>query len=307
MRKDNRGFTLVELVVSVALLAIILVPTVGMFTNSFKVQNKSALKTSITRVGQHIIENFKNKDYLGFSVGETSIDDYIRDRTESDTPLTVGTELLEGEDGNYLYKNENYNIEMKVKNVEVSALKNADMPDVSDNNNNYSGFDCAMTISEGGGFIIDKYNSNVEYYEIGSNFEDPINHITYTADYPTIIIKGNLNDDFEATLDKILIKNNYHIRVNETTLRQGIIRIVKNPIRELKVYIKGENLSIKKGKEGDGATSAQTKITTYYVEDGTNENSSDEILLDVEMTIYNANDKDIRDTFNFSFSVDKED
>ena len=53
--KNNRGFTVVELIVSIALLALILVPVAGFFTNSFRVQTRTSMKTSITRVSQYIM------------------------------------------------------------------------------------------------------------------------------------------------------------------------------------------------------------------------------------------------------------
>jgi len=67
MKENNKGFTVVELIVSIALLALILVPVAGFFTNSFHIQGKTEMRTAVTRVGQHIIENFKNKNYLGDS------------------------------------------------------------------------------------------------------------------------------------------------------------------------------------------------------------------------------------------------
>ena len=292
MKRNNRGFTLVELVVAVALLAIILVPTIGFFTNSFKVQNKSALKTSITRVGQHIIENFKNKNYLGFTISGVDLDDYVVAHVGN----LGGVKLLQDEDGDYSYNNGDYNIYMEVVSESLSELKNTkDMPDV----NNSSNFDCIIGISSSMAFA--RYKTNdVECVGVGSSFIDPIDGKRYTANYPTIIL-GNT-----FTGDKLLIENDYSI-TDGGTPKQGIVRIIKAIVSDLDVYIKGKNLSIKKGQEGDGATSAQTRLTTYYVGDGTKENSSDEILLDVKMVVYNKNDKDVKDTFNFSFPVDKED
>ena len=291
MKKHNRGFTLVELVVAVALLAIILVPTVGFFTNSFKVQNKSSLKSSITRVGQHIIESFKNKNYLGFTVSGANLSSYVNNHEGSLT----GVKLLQESDGDYTYNNGDYNVYMEVVGESTSEFGNADMPDVNDSSN----FDGIVEIDEEGNGGI--YNgSGVGFASIGSTFIDPINGQQYTANYPTII----LNNGFVG--DKLLIENEYFI-ADGGNPRQGIIRIVKAVVRDLDVYIKGKNLSIKKGQEGDGASSAQTRITTYYVGDGTREGSADEILLDVKMTIYNKNDKEVREAFNFSFPVDKED
>jgi prepilin-type N-terminal cleavage/methylation domain-containing protein len=291
MKKDNRGFTLVELVVSVALLAVILVPTIGMFTNSFKIQNKSALKTSITRVGQHIIENFKNKNYLEFTVNGVNLADYV----VSHEGNLSGVKLLQDEEGDYSYNNLDYNILLEVVSESTSELGNADMPNVND----YSNFDCVVGISASAAFA--RYKTNdVECVGIGSTFVDPIDGKQYTANYPTIIL-GNT-----FTGDKLLIENEYSI-IDGGTPKQGIIRIVKAIVRDLNVYIKNKNLSIKKGQEGDGASSAQTRITTYYVGDGSTEDSADEILLDVKMTISSKNDKDIKDTFSFSFPVDKED
>jgi len=77
VKKNNKGFTIVELIVSVALLALILVPIAGFFTNSFRIQGKTSMKTSITRVGQYIVENFKNKNYLGLKVDGKDLDKYL--------------------------------------------------------------------------------------------------------------------------------------------------------------------------------------------------------------------------------------
>lgn len=291
MKKDNRGFTLVELVVAVALLAIILVPTVGMFTNSFKIQNKSALKSSITRVGQHIIENFKNKNYLDFTVSGVNLDKYV---TAHEGSLS-GVKLLQESDGDYSYNNGDYNVYMEVINESTSSLGNADMPNVNDSSN----FDCIVDINESGSFGLYK-GSGVTVVDMNATFLDPIDGKQYTANYPTII----LGNSFAG--NSLLIESDY-FTMDGVNRRQGIIRIVKSTISELKVYIKGKNLSIKKGQEGDGASSAQTRITSYYVGDGTKEGSSDEILLDVKMTITNKDDATAKDTFDFSFPVDKED
>ena len=35
------------------------------------------MKTSITRVGQYIVENFKNKNYLGLKVDGKDLDKYL--------------------------------------------------------------------------------------------------------------------------------------------------------------------------------------------------------------------------------------
>jgi prepilin-type N-terminal cleavage/methylation domain-containing protein len=74
MRKtDDRGFTLVELLVSVTILAIIIVPLLYTFVSVTKTNTKSKNKLSASMAGQNLFEELKAADVDTFMAGATNI------------------------------------------------------------------------------------------------------------------------------------------------------------------------------------------------------------------------------------------
>jgi len=58
--KNEKGFTLIELVVSIAVLSIIIVPFFGIFTNAAKMDVKSKTEMTANFLAQEIVANVKN-------------------------------------------------------------------------------------------------------------------------------------------------------------------------------------------------------------------------------------------------------
>lgn len=61
--QDNQGFTLVELILTIAILAIVTIPILSYFTDAAKHNANSRLKQNASVLAQDILENFKNTSY----------------------------------------------------------------------------------------------------------------------------------------------------------------------------------------------------------------------------------------------------
>ena len=299
MKKNNSGFTLVEIIVAIALLAMIIVPVSGIFTNSFKVQGRTSMKTSMTRVAQYIMENFKNKNYLNLKVDGKELDKYIQDKKIEGLNLNGETELtITGEDGwNLEYNNLEYKVDIKLTGIKELNTTEVNIP---------SKLSCnvQILIDEHGDFYPSYNTTIIATCKKGDTFFNPIDGVTYTATCPTIILGEDFPDGTDASL---WIENDYYYydMVNGIE-RQEEIRIVKKFDEELKVYVEGKNVTILKGQAGDGATHSQTRITKLYVgEKGEYEKikNSSEVLLDAIMEISRQNDETVTDKFEFSFPV----
>ena len=58
-RRDDRGFTLVELIVAIVILAIVFVPLLSAFVTGARTQAKSSQKNAATLAAQNIIEQIQ--------------------------------------------------------------------------------------------------------------------------------------------------------------------------------------------------------------------------------------------------------
>jgi prepilin-type N-terminal cleavage/methylation domain-containing protein len=75
MRKsDDRGFTLVELLVAVTILAIIIIPLLGTFVTVTRTNTRAKNKLAATMAGQNLLEELKASDVESFMTGATSIE-----------------------------------------------------------------------------------------------------------------------------------------------------------------------------------------------------------------------------------------
>lgn len=77
--KNNKGFTIVEILVAMALLGIIAVPLASTFMDTFKFQARSQIKTEANKVNEYVAEQIKKENYLvmgsdGYSIKDEFID-----------------------------------------------------------------------------------------------------------------------------------------------------------------------------------------------------------------------------------------
>lgn len=324
--KNNRGFTVVELIVSIALLALILVPVAGFFTNSFRVQTRTSMKTSITRVSQYIMENLKNKNYLcdesfpeneKLKNGTGSFKDFVEGITLSATG--EGDELkynfsdpskLSFEDGKINYKGIDYSVDISITNFNTSDMSNFEIPNKAEVtmvsidstgtfNQDYSDIKIIKSASDYNGLGNHSFGVDVG---TDAKVKNPIDNKEYSTTYPTIVLRNDYPISADGTAI-LWLGNSYGTGSNWKK-----IRIIKEFKEELQVYIEGYNLSILKGQEGDGASSAQTRITSSYIGEKVEDkkNSESELWLDAKMVITNENDDSVRDIFEFSFPVNYE-
>lgn len=308
--RNNKGFTIVELVVSVALLAIILVPVSNFFINSFKVQSRTQTKSSLTRVGQYVIENFKNKNYLGFDKDENA-NDYGFDFKDIRIKCDEDGKPKYDEDGKPTFAEENdkYKIANKVKftedgleyDVEVDFINpilndttNADVP---------SEFNEEVKTDESGNIsiVVTDIDYHVEVKNVGDTFVS--RGKTFTATKPTIILSGVPDEDESDYF--LLIENNFSERLD--------VGVVKNFSNNLTICIKGnKNIYFEDGAPGDGRTKDETAFKTNYNigetvndegEEGNNGNTS-ELLLYANITVTDPRDETINDVFSVTFPID---
>lgn len=97
MRRNNKGFTLLELLISIAILAIILVPLLNNFVVAAKLNATSKLTHKATTVAQNLIESIKAEDIkelVNTSHGLNSFDLLINEISGMEELTLVGTPYL---------------------------------------------------------------------------------------------------------------------------------------------------------------------------------------------------------------------
>ena len=92
---SNAGFSLLEVILSMAILAILSVPLLSYFTQSMKYNAKMADKQHASNLAQEVMENLKNQpnlvqnaDASGFDVPYLEAENYVK---ASYTPAAPGT------------------------------------------------------------------------------------------------------------------------------------------------------------------------------------------------------------------------
>lgn len=91
LKRNNKGFTLLELLVTVVILALITAPFLSSFVSASKTNAKSKRIQEANELSQHIIEQFK-----GSSV----------ERVVNDYDLTPSNEVINGNKNSVFYKND---------------------------------------------------------------------------------------------------------------------------------------------------------------------------------------------------------
>lgn len=302
MKKANKGFTVVELIVSVALMALIFVPVVGFFTNSFKIQSKSMQNTAITRVAQYIMENLKSKNYLGSSlksdtstfekfVKKVKLKNLSTDKKNPDYVLENESNVTEVKRWTIDYNDVEYNVDIKIEGFTTSDYADVEVP---------TSFNGEISLDSSGAFTLS--SGNVTKVNVNTEFIDPFDSKKYLADVPTLI----LDNDFCGSDEKgtLLIENNNYYDSDKS--RQKSIRIIKLFKEPLTVYTKGAyGVTLIRGNPGDGAPKECTTFEEQRISSDTRSGDEvkSELLLDATMTISSLDDDTVRDTFEFSFPV----
>lgn len=94
-RKNNKGFSLLELLVAVAVLAIIVIPLLHSFVTAAKTNAKAKKIMEATTAGQNVIEEVKSADFS----------DYVADAVKATIPLSdTDTTPRKDSEGRTLYQ-----------------------------------------------------------------------------------------------------------------------------------------------------------------------------------------------------------
>ena len=293
MIKKNKGFTVVELIVSMTLLALILIPVSKFFVDSFQVQSRSQMKSSVTRVGQEVVEKLKNKQFadLGFINLNKS---KLKIKYDDGNPLAEFT----NETTNNYMKHETeinsgsvrYKVELQLDDTPIlNDTVDIDIPEAFDHEVeiNSSG-QIGTNYSILGGYSLDSKNTGNSFSNRGKN---------YTATIPTLILSGgNADKTYTHTL---LIKNGC-----ENKVKMGIVKNFENP---LKIYVEGnKNIFFEDGALGDGRTAKMARFETAYIgsSDSDRNQNEGELLLKATLTVTDLRDTAVRDIFEVTFPID---
>ena len=128
--RSKKGMTLIEIIISVALLSILIVPLSTMVTSSLKNKEQAADKQKATYIGQKILEELKSYDDITVTVDGSNKYFNLLDADASDKEIkeVPGTNLkkFKGEFERNIFGNKNENTSEKLFNVEVNINKNED-------------------------------------------------------------------------------------------------------------------------------------------------------------------------------------
>lgn len=186
--KDNRGLTLIEILVSLAILGIIAVPISSFFVNTIRINKNSEDKMIANQLAQKYMEQVKFEEAT-----TTSDDELIGTEGEFKIYKTVSKDLEEGKSysinkGNQLNSSMNYHIKLEVDTDEYNntkdkvVFKESNIGDITEGNidNNYTARIRIEKISSGEIKIY--FNDNPNYRYVNNidlsediNHNDPIN------------------------------------------------------------------------------------------------------------------------------------
>lgn len=145
-KKKNRGLTLLEVIISLAILGIIIGPILSLSLTSAKISNYSNEKILATSLGQQCMEYIKNKDVNLINFSEIGLEknediemkNLLKDNDENVTDF----DLFKFPDSKTQYKNIiakiKYSISNELVKTEYSDISNYDMIINVDENNKVS-------------------------------------------------------------------------------------------------------------------------------------------------------------------------
>ena len=293
MINKNKGFTVVELIISIALLALILIPASKFFTDSFRVQARSQMRSSVTRVGQEVVEKLKNKQFgdLGLNNLDKS---KIKVKFDEGKHLPIFTE----ETTNNYKEHETeinsggvrYKVELQLDSKPIlNDTVDVEIPEAFDHEVEINSFgEISTKYSILGGYSLDSKSTGNSFLNRGKS---------YTASIPTLILSdGDVDKTYGHTL---LVKNGC-----ENKVKIGIVKNFENP---LKIYVAdNKNIYFEDGALGDGRTAKMARFETVYIgnSDSYRTQNEGELLLKATLTVTDLRDITVKDIFEVTFPID---
>ena len=140
-KQNNAGFSLIEVILSMAILAIISIPLLSYFTESMKYNAKMADKQHATNLAQEVLEDLKNQDTLVEDEGTGKTIKYLLDHKYTVVSNDMGKTETDKKDGKLKFIGgegvfygaagnigKDYDVVVKVK---TTPTENKEIPEVS--------------------------------------------------------------------------------------------------------------------------------------------------------------------------------
>jgi len=114
VRYKNKGFTLMEVVISIALLSIVVIPFSNLVLNSFLITNDAKIKQQATNIAQKYMEKIKSDSTINF--------DNISDGLETLNEAAYPTSTSDGFTIKYyIVRDENYKVTAPVAGIDINV------------------------------------------------------------------------------------------------------------------------------------------------------------------------------------------
>ena len=291
--KVKKGITLIDVIISVALLSILIIPLSTMVITSLKNKEESSDRQKATYIGQKILEELKAYDVI-YLKEDNSIKYFnLLDALDSDREIreVSNNELNEftGEFKRNIFGNQKDDPSEKLFNIEVNINKN----DEFKNDLNY----IDKTLA---GYML-TFNENSIYYEFIKDQNDEKNKI------PTSFIASNNIVDIEINKNILTLDNGTTKKDIPKELDKSNILIINLEDS----YNKSTNINISNLQEKISEEKSINEALEIILIKNKAENNSINIIAsegDILVKEINLDDNlDLNDTYNYEIVVSDED
>lgn len=263
-KHDNKGFTLIEIVAAMVILAIVAVPLAKTFMDSFKYQARSQVKTEANKVIEYVTEQLKNGSYEELKPNlKAEINEWAK---TADNNITFDVNEVPDEYG---------------KLTSGYAVKLEQIGNTSE-------------VQKGGIGTPLVYELEMEIIDGGANFSGNGDFLDVTYDNNVLTISNSnlapVNDGGYA----ILMKN---VSGNPITIE------VRKMIEEkVKIYMTGESIKLRTYPDPD-LTKEQKSFEQIKLGDKDNITDEKEYFYTAKVTATNLEDNTITASMNITFDV----
>lgn len=199
-RTDNRGFTLVELIVAIVILAIVFIPLLHTFVTSAQTELKSRLKNDATMLAQSTIENIQATDMDALLSGCTETQDelgkgtgiYSKQSTSAPFDVTVTLSPVRSVNAKRVAVSNTMDAVIDMSSADEDALNefysecNGQVDTAALQNALTRKIEINSELQKGGTYqvsVVFHYGGTVTYSTTPENGGGPVNFYTVTLDY----------------------------------------------------------------------------------------------------------------------------
>lgn len=266
--RGNKGFTLIEIVAAMVILAIVAVPLGKTFIDSFKYQARSQIKTEANKVIEYVAEQLKNGEYEKLETGlGTEIKEWIDESSDLEN-IEFDVMTLPDEYGNLT---DSYKVTLEASGKPIEVQK-------------------------GGVGTPVVYDLTMQIIESGINFTD--NGYCLKATYTT---SGNLLD-IESVNEENAKSGGYSILIKNERSSTVTIDVRKKIVDKVTIYTSGTDINLRTYPD---STLSKEQKTFQRIKLGDKDKIEDkkEYFYTAKVTAVNSEDSTITSTMNITFNV----